>query len=249
LDASCESESLTPQLRQNPKGLLDEKKTYERCFTLPVPTLDSKMLLKLLRLYLQSDPPTAPIVRIFVAAEPAPPRGIQKGLFLPSTPDPEKLELTITRLANLVGDSHVGSPRVIDSHRPDAFEMSRFIPSRGGPEIREKTMRISEPVTAFRVFRPAPRAKVTLRNGLPVRVSFSNMHGEVAAASGPWRTSGEWWREDAWHREEWDIDVRRSSISSANTIEKSPPAEPQRGLYRIYYDTIRQAWFVAGMYD
>jgi hypothetical protein len=75
------------------------------------------------------------------------------------------------------------------------------------------------------------------------------MHGEVAAASGPWRTSGEWWREDAWCREEWDVEVRRPSISSANVIENSSSVEPQKGVYRIYYDVARQAWFVAGMYD
>ena len=70
------------------------------------------MLLNLLRLHLQGDPPAAPIVQIFLAAEPAAPRAMQTGLFLPSSPDPEKLELTIARLANLVGDSHVGSPRI-----------------------------------------------------------------------------------------------------------------------------------------
>ncbi len=249
LDNSSDNVSSPPQI---PNGRLDEKKTYEKLLTLPVPMRDSKMLLRLLRLHLQSDPPSAPIVHIFVGADPAPPRVIQEGLFLPSAPDPEKLELTIARLANLVDDSHVGSPRLIDSHRPDAFEMRRFVPSHYTPEIRQKNIDVSgdrEPVAAFRVFRPAPRAKVTLREGRPVHISFPSMHGKVAAASGPWRTSGEWWREDAWHCEEWDVEIHSSSLSSANTIENSSSVEPQRGIYRIYYDTLLQAWFVAGMYD
>ncbi|PYU26095.1 MAG: hypothetical protein DMG32_10655 [Acidobacteria bacterium] len=249
LDASCDNESSPPQ---TPPGRLDETKTYEKLLTLPVPMCDSKMLLKLLRLHLQSDPPSAPIVHIFLAADPAPPRVMQEGLFLPSAPDPEKLELTIARLANVVGNSHVGSPRLIDSHRPDAFQMCRFMPPRDAPRIWQKSTGVlgkCGPVTAFRVFRPSPRAKVTLREGRPVHISFSTMHGEVTAASGPWSTSGEWWREDAWHREEWDVEINRLSVSSTNAIEKSPSAGPPKGVYRIYYDLMRKAWFVAGMYD
>src|SRR5260370_35674195 len=100
---------------------------------------DSKMLLKLLRLHLQSDPPSAPIVHIFLAADPAPPRVRQEGLFLPSAPDPEKLELTIARLANLMGASNAGAPRLLDSHRPDAFEMRRPIPAQNAAGTHRET--------------------------------------------------------------------------------------------------------------
>ncbi len=244
LDNSSESKSLPPR-----HGRLDEKKTfYEKLLNLPVPMRDSKMLLRLLRLHLQSDSPSAPILHIFLAAEPASPRARQEGLFLPSAPDPEKLGLTIARLAHLVGDSNVGSPRLIDSHRPDAFQMGRFLPSHHASEVRQKNIG-REPVAAFRVFRPAPRAKVKLREGYPAHISFPGMHGKVAAASGPWRTSGEWWREDAWYREEWDVEICRPAASNANGIENPSSAAPQKGIYRIYYDALCQAWFVAGMYD
>ena len=94
---------------------------------LPVPMRDSKMLLKLLRLHLQSDPPAAPILKVIMVAEPARPRAAQGGLFLPISPDPEKLELTVARLANLVGDSNIGSPELVDTHRPGEFRLSRFL--------------------------------------------------------------------------------------------------------------------------
>lgn len=249
LDSSYENESSQSQL---PNARPSGKKIYEKLLGLPVPARDSKMLLKLLRLHLQSDPPTAPIVHIFLAAEPAPPRVTQAGLFLPSAPDPEKLELTIARLANLVGRSHLGSPRLLDAHRPDAFEMSRFISPRATPEKSQNIIGVPEdrePIVAFRVFRPAQRAKVTLRDGRPKHISFSAMHGEVTAVSGPWRSSGEWWREDSWDREEWDVEVRRPSASRADEIGNSLSEELQKDLYRIYYDVLRQAWFVAGMYD
>lgn len=103
---------------------------YEKTLTLPVPMRDSKMLLNLLRLRLQGDPPSAPILKILMAAEPSRPRAIQTGLFLPASPDPDKLELTIARLASLVGDSNIGSPHVVDTHRPDDFRMDRFVSLR-----------------------------------------------------------------------------------------------------------------------
>ena len=53
---------------------------YEKTLTLPVPMRDSKMLLNLLRLQLQGDPPSAPILKIRMAAEPARPRAVQTGL-------------------------------------------------------------------------------------------------------------------------------------------------------------------------
>jgi hypothetical protein len=45
-------------------------------------------------------------------------------------PDPEILEVTIARLAHLVGDANVGSPEITNTHRPGAFRMGRFIPPR-----------------------------------------------------------------------------------------------------------------------
>ena len=246
LDTYSQGESMHAPQDSN----TDAKKTYEKTFTLPVAMHDAKMLLKLLRLYLQSDPPAASIVHILIAADAAPPRMRQEGLFLPSAPDSAKLELTIARLANLVGKSNIGSPRLIDSHRPDAFEISRFAPARStrGIENNFGFPAGREPVAAFRVFRPAARAKVSLRGGRPVHISFANMHGKVTVASGPWRTSGEWWREDAWDRQEWDIEIQRSPAANANAIENAS-AEPQKTVYRIFFDTLQQAWFVAGMYD
>ena len=122
--------------------------------------------------------------------------------------------------------------------------------------MREKTGSLGEraALAAFRAFRPAPRAAVALRDGRPAHISFSDMHGEVMAASGPWRTSGEWWREDAWSREEWEIEIRpaadrHAAASGPSTIGPSSSSEPQRGIYRIYYDALCRGWFVAGMYD
>jgi protein ImuB len=100
---------------------------YEKSLRLPLPTRDPKLLLNLLRLQLEADPPSAPILRIRLKATPASPRVAQGGLFVPPSPDPEKLEIILARIAGLVGQGNVGSPCLLDSHRPESFRMQPFV--------------------------------------------------------------------------------------------------------------------------
>ncbi|MGH9735871.1 MAG: DNA polymerase Y family protein [Candidatus Acidiferrales bacterium] len=247
-------------------GLTPRLKTYERVLSLPTPIRNPKTLLNLVRLHLQSDPPTAPIVKIILAADAARPRVAQAGLFLPSSPDPEKLELTIARLANVVGDSNVGSPELVDTYRPGEFRMRRFAADAVETEPRSKSKdgnaaKVCERCSsqALRVFRPALAAKVDLCDGSPVRIRFQGMDGRVVAASGPWRSSGDWWREDGWQNDEWDLEVVFSSVVGprANVSSLALPMkvaacaanETQHSFYRIFFDSIRNEWFVRGAYD
>src|ERR1700688_1871674 len=82
---------------------------FNRTLRLPTPMLDAKVFLKLLQLDLQAHPPGAPIVKIHLSADPARPRALQSGLFQPVFPEPEKLELTLARIAGIVGEGRVGS--------------------------------------------------------------------------------------------------------------------------------------------
>lgn len=226
--------------------------TFEKVLSLPVPMRNSKTLLKLLRLQLQAGPPGAPILKIVMAADPSAPRVERGGLFLPVGPDPEKLELTIARLSNLVGDGNIGSPELVDTHRPGEFRVRRFLPSQAGAKQKENKAATG---AGFRVFRPAPRANVTLRDGCPARVSFRGLRGDVKAASGPWRTSGDWWRENPWQQDEWDLEIQFESVSGVSSKRWEPAWRTtatlhlNRGLYRFYYDSLLQGWFVHGVYD
>jgi protein ImuB len=234
---------------------------FEKTLALPVPMRDSKLLLKLVRLRLQSDPPPAAVIKIVISAEADRVRTTQRGLFLPASPEPEKLELTMARLANLVGDGNVGSPQLMDTHRPDAIRMERFrlaqeaaagrrkkpiVPADKSVEKNSFASRITTPAKGFRLLRPSVPARVESRDGLPTRVFFQGASGEIVAASGPWRTSGEWW-QDPWDQAEWDVEVRFSSSTQKNKRSSNPGSE--RGLYLIYYDLRRQGWFLRGMYD
>ena len=258
-------QTLQEDLRKKP-----EVKQYEKVLTLPVPMRNAKTLLKLLRLQLQGDPPAAPIQKIYMTADAAAPRVAQNGLFVPCGPDPEKLEVTIARLGKLVGEGNLGCAELLDSHRPESFRMSRFVVAseqnkrcgNGEPNVKEN----SEPrgvVTGLRVVRPAQTVRVELLNGQPIRVYLQGMRGEVIAASGPWRSSGDWWQEDAWQQEEWDLEIEFSASFPVGAQHRCAPSRqnpnsldpqqfsscPQRGLYRIYYDALRQGWFVRGEYD
>jgi protein ImuB len=256
------------QLSAHPEQQKRIPRKFEKVLTLPVPMRDSKLLLKLARLRLQSDPPPAAIVKMILSAEPDRPRTTQRGLFLPASPEPERLELTMARLANLVGDANVGSPQLMDTHRPDAVRMDRFRLAQemagrkkklfGAPvtaagtvagraaDDTARTSQIDKPANGFRFFRPGVPARVELRNGLPARVFFQGLRGEVAAASGPWRSSGDWW-QDPWDCAEWDIEVHFSS-GSQKAKYPSRSVTP-RGLYLIYYDARQQGWFLRGAYD
>ena len=107
----------------------DEHRWFQRTLRLPVPLLDAKVFLKLLQLDLKAHPPGAPIVKIQLAAEPVRPRMAQGGLFRPPSPEPEKLELTMARIAGIVGENKLGSLELLDTHRPEGFRMVHFAPS------------------------------------------------------------------------------------------------------------------------
>jgi protein ImuB len=240
---------------------IDPAGVYEKELQLPIPSRDSKMLLKLLRLRLQATSPGAPIRKITLGVESARPRATQGGLFLPSFPDPEKLEVTIARIANVVGEGNVGSPSLVDTWRPGEFQMQRF---RAPLEITDSSDDDREPAhgrvqcqdfkasVSFRMFRPPVPATLELHAGRPTRVAFQGLRGEVLAASGPWRTSGDWWREDGWEQDEWDMEIRFHSSSASRDRDVAVAAvssAPDCGLYRFYYDALRGEWFVRGIYD
>ena len=111
---------------------------FTRTLRLPVPMLDAKTFLKLLQLDLKAHPPGAPIRKIHLSAEPARPRAAQGGLFQPPAPEPEKLELTLARIAGLVGAGKVGAAELLDTHHPEAFRMQRFVPPMSEDQRKDK---------------------------------------------------------------------------------------------------------------
>jgi protein ImuB len=242
----------------------------EREIKLPVPMLDSKTFLKLLQLDLQSNPPSAPVLKLWLRAEPVRPRFDQRGLFLPLTPEAQKLEITLARLTSIAGGQlNVGSPEVVDTHRPDCFRMKRFAPPAPNYE-RTRTVRkqSSRPTSALRRFRPPQPVSVQLVRNKPVAIGPPRalaqleevtraFYGDITWCTGPWRTSGEWWNQQAWEREEWDIAVdkkddgrwTKSVVARGSWPVKTNESRHHALLYRLYRDLLAGTWFVVGEYD
>jgi protein ImuB len=204
---------------------------HQRTLRLPVPSLDTKAFLKLLQLDLESNPPAAPIVHLWMGVNPVKPQAAQTGLFVPVAPEPVKLELTLARIQAFVGEGRVGTPELLDTHRPDAFRVNTW--GRAGqaisPALGKLTHAPSIPRLALRVFRPARAARVALASGQPSYVMADGVRGKVLDLAGPWRTSGDWWTPNPWHRDQWDV------------------ALSDGALYRIYCEL--RGWFVGGTYD
>lgn len=211
--------------------------TFQCSLTLPRPVQDAKLLLKLLRLRLQSNPPKAPIQKLRMRAEPDRPTSLQTGLFLPAAPDPDKLELTLARIAHVVGENNVGFPQLLDTHRPDAIRMQKFLASA---PIPANYRRAEDPKLGFRAIRPPLPAQVTLQGGRPAQVFFRGQSWKVVQASGPWRSSGEWWEETPWQEDAWDLELRSAAGNGK-------PATSV--VYCTVFDALQQRWFVRGSYD
>jgi protein ImuB len=206
---------------------LENRSEHQATLKLPVPMRDSHTFLKLLQLELDARPPQSAVVKISIALEPLKPRTQQQGLFLPISPEPERLEVTLARLMNLLGSENVGSPRLRNTHRPDSFQMNRFSAQGNSPE----KCFTSQPPLMLRRFRPLKHIQVLLTNQRPAHISALQISGKVVACAGPWRTSGEWWMPEPWDRDEWDVALADGS------------------LYRIHADRRTGRWFMEGNYD
>ena len=209
--------------------VLDRKPEYECRLEFPVPLVDSRTMLKLLQLHLERHSPGALVVGFKLRIEPVAPRRMQGALFLPPTPQPDKLQVTLARISGLVGEENVGTPQVVDTFRPDAF---RFTTLNGSlfeqkpDDFRRQILRLS-----MRIFRPPVAAHVHVADAVPRRIAAGSVKGRVVEWSGPWKTSGEWWSSHAWSHEEWDVELDDGA------------------LYRIYRDLPASLWYVQGVYD
>ena len=207
---------------------LEDRTTHERTLRLPVPSLDTKAFLKLMQLDLEQHPPEAPIVKLWMGVNPVKPRAAQSGLYIPVAPEPVKLELTLARIRGIVGEERVGWPELVNTHRPDAFEVgARATEHRH--ECRCGTLQACATRLSLRIYRPARVARVELAGGQPGFVAADGIRGKVLEYAGPWRTSGDWWTVDPWARDEWDV------------------ALSDGALYRLYCNP--RGWFVEGSYD
>ncbi|MGH9543179.1 MAG: hypothetical protein ACRD2H_15015 [Terriglobales bacterium] len=206
-----------------------------------VPHRDAKRLCRQLETVLAVQPPPAAIAAGRLRFSVVKPQRVQPRLFGEAEVESERTERLLARLRELLQDpdgKRVGSARLRDLHRHDSFVMIPFQPASapGPPARRPRGLGL-----CLQAFRPPPPIAMRFPDtpslaGAPrLDEAICRLPGSPAVrvlhASGPWRTSGEWWKDGSWSGDEWDVELEN------------------RRLYRLLYDRKARAWFLAGEYD
>jgi protein ImuB len=218
------------------------------------------------------------IDRVGIVIDPTPGRVWQHTLFARPHPTPEQLSTLLARLDAAMGQDRIGAPVVVDSYRPGAFATKPFatehgVEGRTGRKGRtgwtggtvEHAEPLCPPHPAFpdppahpapalrRCRQPVPARVAADANGRPVRVTTDRRGfagGSVVRATGPWKTSGEWWLVGAggagkageaggagragragWDRDEWDVALNDGAS------------------YRVFLDHATNRWFIDAILD
>jgi protein ImuB len=225
---------------------LVDRTTHARVLQLPAAMRDPRVLRTLLVLDLESHPPSAAIDRVTIEIDPAPGRIVQYSLLERARPSAETLATLMARLGALVGTSRCGAPALLDTYRPDPFEMRQFADNPQSPinpqsSIRTGPAALRTPHSAFitvvlRRFRPPVAIRVGVERGRPARVAIDRRGmpgGRVEQYAGPWRSSGDWWEENPrpWNRDEWDVALSDGSVC------------------RLFHERSSGRWFMEGILD
>src|ERR1700675_568120 len=269
LHLNLELAAAPPNDRESFIRTFTRTRKFTRTLRLPTPMLDAKVFLKLLQLDLQAHPPGAPIVKIHLSADPARPRALQSGLFRPVFSEPQKLELTLARIAGIVGEGRVGSVELLDTHREGAFAVRHFAPVESAPAEprpkqsgnRKKDMSMQEnnsvcPVEEKLEKDAKENAKEQMSAVIALRlfrpplgasvtlreakpVRMRCLEREDIAGEIVW-TAGPWRSSGDWSEQEgW----------SREEWDIAVPADTGLVLYRLVQDKLSGNWFLEGTYD
>jgi protein ImuB len=190
-----------------------DKSDYSHRFKIPEPTNNVEILFRMLHTHLENFTSTSPIMAVALKAETTKPSFEQFHLFETALRDPARLTETLARLTGLLGAERVGTPVLEETHRPDAFRMEPF--SWQLPETKSELPAL--PASALRRFRSPVTASVLLAKNRPVHFRSAKIQGEVHAEKGPYKTSGNWWDENAWGRAEWDVELENGALCQCHS--------------------------------
>lgn len=211
---------------------------HARTVALAAPLTEAAPIVALLAVEIEAHPPPAAVTGVALSARVLPRRAAPGRLWHPAAPAPRDLAAILTRLALLVGTANVGTPVVIDSHRPDDQALAPFEAGAEGGDVsgggREGEANPSRPggLLALRRLRPPRRVEVDTCQGRPTRVHGDRDPGAaVVACAGPWRLSGGWWDDAPWAHDEWDVHLTDGA------------------LWRLTHDRLTNTWLLTALYD
>ena len=203
---------------------------------------DARVLRTLLMLDLESHPPAAAVDIVTIEIDPAPGRVIQYSLLERAVPSAETVATLTARLGALVGETRCGSPALLDTHRPDGFEMRalrvlrpRDVGARsrspsgsrdawhardGEDAVGARPQRVRRPgrlPPVLRRFRPPVAVRVTVERGRPVQLAHRSPR-HAGRRRRPQRRPVAHVRRlvdrrpGRWDRDEWDVALGDGTI-------------------------------------
>ncbi|MFC5861754.1 DNA polymerase Y family protein [Acidicapsa dinghuensis] len=208
---------------------LEDGSTYKCSIHPALPSQDRRFLLKLLQLEISAHRPPSGVLALALTAEAGQSSKQQLGLFMPDTPEPALMDITLARLKALVGEDRVGSPVLLDTHRSDAFRMGSF--AIHGTDAPGKPVPVGR-YTALRRIRPPHAVTVRCAHSKPMSLHDGKQTYPIVLAFGPWRNSGCWWTKEDWQREEWDVLI-----------------DSEQHAYLLANDRKLGRWFLEAVYD
>jgi protein ImuB len=189
---------------------LSSGSAYEHIFKIPAPTSDPEILFRMLQTHLENLRTDSPIISLYLAAIPCKPEMHQFGLFQNTLRNPNQFAETLARLTALVGSENAGTPVLEATHRPDSFQMQppdfQFVPAQGSKNAPPNDS------PQFRRFRPPVPARFEFQANLPARVHSPVFTGPIDEIRGPYLSSGHWWDDNRWTREEWDAEIADGQV-------------------------------------
>ena len=225
---------------------LENGTTDVRLIRSPSPSTDPTAWRTLIRLHLEGRPPVAPVLSLALRAESTAARAVQFSFTGAGRSSPEKVASALARLQRFFPEDRIGSPHLKDTHTPDQFELHPFDPVSGPkakkpPKPKPPPRPLSRPAVALRAIRPPAHANVSVdMNGAPVSLQvkdhdrFLNIRGRVQSCAGPYLLSTQWWNEEAFAREEWDVEIASEGATAA---------------YLVFRDPRNDTWYLAAEID
>ncbi|HEX2861766.1 MAG TPA: DNA polymerase Y family protein [Lacunisphaera sp.] len=207
--------------------MLSDDTQHGHFIRLPEPVSDAGILFRALHTHLETVRTSAAITGVRLRVVPDRALVRQRGLFDGGLVDPHGFADTLARVAALVGNDRVGTPVMLDTHRPDQFKLQ--VPP---PVLDAPGQEFSHPPRglALRRHRPPLAATIELAGRKPAFVWTATVRGAVRRIEGPWYACGDWWEAARqWQHEEWDIELESG------------------GLYRLARKP--EGWFLEGEYD
>lgn len=188
--------------------LLEDDKDYHRSFELPEPGAAVDSWIRVIQAHIDTVKTEARVRGVRLVARPTRPPQKQDGLFDTGLKDPELFWETLARVSAIVGKERVGTPRHLNTHRPDSFLIETppdVVPPAEPLPLHPPTGGV------LRRFRPAVPVQVALQENRPAGLQ-GGVSGPIHRLVGPWKLSGEWWHQGGWASETWHVELPGGAV-------------------------------------